>query len=338
MRNQKAFLATIAAVGLAAFLHRESQVGLGMAVDDGLFGGTAFARAAESAPFVPLPEPTEVRPQNPTDGPQVEKGSPSTPGRPPGDAAGRLQAGSPGDRPAPKSPAPEPKRQGSSRFGLWQILKAGGTVGFVIIVLSLVAGALAVEQLLTLRRPVLIPPEVVEKVTQHLKSRDLKGLWDTCTTNPCVLTAVLKAGISEWENGWHEMEKALEDAVTEQTARLLRRVEYLSVIGNLAPMLGLLGTVVGMILAFRTVAETQGAARAADLAEAIYLALVTTVEGLLVAIPALGAYAFFRNRVDELMAEVAVTVQQVLAPLRRRRAAARPPVSPSASSQSEASH
>ena len=100
-------------------------------------------------------------------------------------------------------------------------------------------------------------------------------------------------------------------------------------IGNLAPMLGLLGTVVGMILAFKTVAETQGAARAADLAQAIYLALVTTVEGLIVAIPSLAAYAYFRNRVDELMAEVAVTLQQLLAPLRRRRVAAKPPVSSS---------
>jgi len=127
--------------------------------------------------------------------------------------------------------------------------------------------------------------------------------------------------VAEHEAGWNEMEKVMEEALAEQTARWNRKVEYLSVIGNIAPMLGLLGTVIGMILAFRTVAETQGAARAADLAESIYLALVTTVEGLIVAIPSLAAYAFFRNRVDELMAEVAGTVQRMFAPLKRRRPA-----------------
>jgi biopolymer transport protein ExbB len=117
----------------------------------------------------------------------------------------------------------------------------------------------------------------------------------------------------------------MEDATAEQSARLFRKIEYLSVIGNIAPMLGLLGTVIGMIVAFRQVAATQGAARAADLAEGIYLALVTTVEGLIVAIPALGAFAVFRNRVDQLVAEVAYVAQHVFAPLKRGRAAAPPP-------------
>jgi biopolymer transport protein ExbB len=114
------------------------------------------------------------------------------------------------------------------------------------------------------------------------------------------------------------VEKAMEETLAEQAARLFRRVEYLSVIGNLAPMLGLLGTVAGMIIAFRQVAISQGAAGAGDLASGIYSALVTTVAGLVIAIPALGALAIFRNRIDQLMAESAYVAQQVIAPLRRR--------------------
>lgn len=136
-----------------------------------------------------------------------------------------------------------------------------------------------------------------------------------CRTS--TLGRVVGAGLAEMELGWPAVEKAMEEALAEESARLYRKVEYLSVIGNLAPMLGLLGTVVGMIVAFRQVAETQGAARAADLAEGIYLALVTTVEGLLVAIPALAAFAFFRNKVDALIAEVALTSEKLLRPLKR---------------------
>ena len=98
----------------------------------------------------------------------------------------------------------------------------------------------------------------------------------------------------------------------------MRRIEYLSVIGNIAPMVGLLGTVTGMIFAFQQVAATRGAAGAGDLAEGIYQALVTTVGGLVVAIPALAIYAVCRNRVDSLVAEVAHQSQHALAPIKRR--------------------
>jgi biopolymer transport protein ExbB len=90
------------------------------------------------------------------------------------------------------------------------------------------------------------------------------------------------------------------------------------VIGSLAPMLGLLGTVTGMLMAFQEVATSQGKAGAADLAEGIYQALVTTVVGLIIAIPALGAFAVFRNRVDGLVAEAAYMVQHAFGPLKRR--------------------
>ena len=138
-----------------------------------------------------------------------------------------------------------------------------------------------------------------------------------CQGRPSLLSFVLLQGLAEYEGGWPEVEKALEDALAEQSARLLRKIEYLSVIGNIAPMIGLLGTVTGMIFAFQRVAATQGAAGAGELAEGIYQALVTTVGGLLVAIPSLAAYAILRNRVDQLVTEAAYMVQQVCRPLKR---------------------
>src|SRR5690606_24671550 len=93
-----------------------------------------------------------------------------------------------------------------------------------------------------------------------------------CDASPSALSAMVKAALLETDGGWPAVEKALEEETAEQAGRLFRKIEYLSVLGNIAPMVGLLGTVVGMILAFREVADTQGAARAGELASGIYQA------------------------------------------------------------------
>jgi biopolymer transport protein ExbB len=147
----------------------------------------------------------------------------------------------------------------------------------------------------------------------------LEEASEACRQRPSLLAFVLLNGISELPYGWTSVEKALEDALAEQSARLYRKAEYLSVIGNIAPMVGLLGTVLGMVLAFQRVAESQGTASASELAEGIYQALITTVGGLIVAIPSLGAFAILRNRLDQLVAEAANVAQHVFAPLRKKR-------------------
>lgn len=206
--------------------------------------------------------------------------------------------------------------EGSS---FWDIALAGGTIGYIIMFLSVAALALTIEQLINLRASVLIPPGLADRVRELLTAGQVSQALQQCKLRPSLLSYVLSAGFNEADADWPHVEKAMEDAAAEQSARLLRKVEYLSVIANLAPMLGLLGTVIGMVAAFREVAISGGAARAADLAEGIYLALVTTVEGLVVAIPTLAAYAFFRNRVDELVSEAVLAAQLATAPLRRHK-------------------
>lgn len=203
--------------------------------------------------------------------------------------------------------------------GIWQILTAGGPIGVLIMLLSIGAVALIVEHVMTIREPVLMPPDLADQVRGMLTKGQIGPARQLCRDTPSLLSFVFEAGMSEVDGGWPAVEKALEDATADQSARLFRKIEYLSVIGNIAPMLGLLGTVVGMIFAFREVATTQGAARAADLANGIYLALVSTVEGLIVAIPSLAAFAVFRNRVDQLVAEATYVTQHVFAPLKRLR-------------------
>lgn len=216
-------------------------------------------------------------------------------------------------------PNDAPALPAESGDSFWQIVTAGGWVGVLIILLSVAAAALAIEHAMTIRAGVLMPAGLGDRVREMLKNRQLADALQQCKLRPSCLAYVLHAGLSEVDGGWSAVEKGMEDALAEQSARLFRKIEYLSLIGNIAPMLGLLGTVIGMIMAFREVADSQGAARAADLAQGIYLALVTTVEGLVVAIPSLAAFSVFRNRVDQLMAETAYAAQHAVTPLKRLR-------------------
>jgi len=206
--------------------------------------------------------------------------------------------------------------------GTFEIIFSGGIFGVTMIIvlflLSLTAAYLVFDHLISIRRNDLMPPGLSEDVRKNLLAGDITAAKQQCNDNPSLLSFVLMHGISELEFGWSSVEKAIEDALAEQSARLFRKIEYLSVIGNIAPMVGLLGTVFGMIVAFQSVAATQGTASAPQLAEGIYQALVTTVGGLLVAIPSIGAFAIFRNRIDQFVAEAAYLSQHVFSPLRRR--------------------
>jgi len=216
--------------------------------------------------------------------------------------------------------------------GFLGIVFSGGWGGLLIVLflfsLSLTAAYLVFEHVMTLRRGEIMPEGLGDEVRQLILAGRIAEADKVCRATPSFLSFVLLNGLAEIEGGWAAVEKALEDATAEQSARLFRKIEYLSVIGNIAPMVGLLGTVTGMIFAFQRVASTQGSAGAGELAEGIYQALVTTVGGLIVAIPSLGAFAVFRNRVDQLVAEAAYVAQHVFTPLKRRRKGTKPEAAP----------
>jgi biopolymer transport protein ExbB len=214
----------------------------------------------------------------------------------------------------------QPAKRQSLTF--WQIIFSGGPLGIanmvVLIGLSITALALAVDDLRIVRKGRIIPEGLSDEVRERVVAGELGQARSVCNACPSFLAAVVLHGLAEADGGWPDVEKAMEDATAEQAARLFRRIEYLSVIGNIAPMVGLLGTVTGMLLAFKQVADTEGNAGAAQLADGIYQALVTTVAGLLIAIPSLGAFALFRSRVDQLVAEAAYAALHALSPLKQR--------------------
>jgi biopolymer transport protein ExbB len=219
------------------------------------------------------------------------------------------------------SEIPVSSSAGKNRSSFWELLIASGLIGYTIILLSLVAVALMIEYALTIRRKILIPSGFADEVLKLLSQGQLAAALQKSQADSSPLAQILYAGMKQFEFGWDAVEKAAEEATAEQASRLYRKIEYLNVIGNIAPMLGLLGTVVGMVVAFQQLAESEGYARASDLAGGIYLALVTTVEGLLVAIPCLSAYSFFSNRIATLIAETTFIAEQVLLPIKKSFAA-----------------
>lgn len=216
------------------------------------------------------------------------------------------------DAPAPA--AAEAGAEGTLDFR--EMVRAGGAVGFIIILLSVAMVALIVEHAMSIRRSTLIPPGLGDNVHKLISEKRFKQADQQCKTQPSFLGRVLSSGLAEVSLGYPAVEKSMESTAHEQSARLFRKIEFLSVIGTIAPMLGLLGTVWGMILAFVEF-ESKANPQVSELAPGIYKALVTTLLGLGVAVPALTAFAIYRNRIDEFVAEASITAESVFGDFKR---------------------
>ncbi len=212
--------------------------------------------------------------------------------------------------------SPEPETTQSAL----DLLAKGGIVGYIILGLSVVAMFMGVVHVVQIREAAMAPQRIVDELDTLLAHGEAGRALDYCNepANGCFLTHVIGAGLSRYQRsafGSLELKGALEEAGQEQVARLMRSTEGLALVAGIAPMLGLLGTVVGINKAFATISSAQGFTRPDQLAGDISLALVTTILGLALAIPATAAVTFFRNRIESLSARTAVTVGELAAHL-----------------------
>lgn len=197
---------------------------------------------------------------------------------------------------------------------LFDYIRSGGPIGYLIIFLSFVAVGLFIAQLVVLRRARLAPDNVVRELQGHLERHDVPAALAFCRLPDanCFLTRLFGGAILRCQRsafGFLELKSALEEAGQRETGRLYRATDGIGLIAAVAPMLGLLGTVVGMVGAFDTISSTEGVAKPGQLAGDISVALITTVEGLCVAIPATMAYSWLRNRIDGVVAEVGEVIE-----------------------------
>lgn len=184
---------------------------------------------------------------------------------------------------------------------VWDLTIKGGPVMIPIAICSLVALALVVERLLSLKREKVMPTAFVTGVRPAL-SRGQSAALEFCRSHPSPIARVLEAGIRRWDRPLEHVEKHITEAGLRETTLLRKNFRGLVVITAVSPLLGLLGTVFGMITAFRTVAASADAlGRTELLAAGIYEAMVTTAAGLIVAIPTLLTYHALAAKVDRLV-------------------------------------
>ena len=194
----------------------------------------------------------------------------------------------------------------------------------LILFLSIVSVYFIIEHLLTITRNRIMPDAALSELEALIVHGEINKAIDLChqKQNYSLATEVILAGLERYKSsefGYAEYRSAVEEAGEDQTGKLYRRTEVLNVIGAIAPMLGLTGTVLGMIEAFTTIASLEGMARPQELAGGIGQALITTLLGLLVAIPTMVALSYFRNKIDSLVAEAGKRIEQIMMPLGRKK-------------------
>ena len=202
-----------------------------------------------------------------------------------------------------------------SMFGQF-IWPGGGWIGVLLLCIDVASIAIIIEYFINIRRTNVLPDPVREQIGALLEEKEYRGVIELTASEPSFLSSVVNAALSEAAHGYSAMQRGMEEAIEERTTRLLRKIEVLNIIGSIAPMLGLMGTVLGMILAFNKIVEAGGVPDPAQLADSIGIALVTTFWGLVVAVPALSVYAFMRNRIDALSAETSLTAQELISAFR----------------------
>lgn len=185
------------------------------------------------------------------------------------------------------------------------LLVRGGWFMVPLAACSLLGVALIAERYVALRRKAVIPPQFEEQLLRRLSASppDVAAAREYCQANVSPMSRVILAGLRKYPLGEAAMEEAIEDAGAIEVSRLRNNFRMLNGVATVAPMLGLLGTVWGMIEAFR-VASMQGLGQAEMLAEGIYHALVTTLAGLMIAIPVLMFYFYFQSRIDAIVADM----------------------------------
>jgi biopolymer transport protein ExbB len=203
-------------------------------------------------------------------------------------------------------------------LSLLDIIKMGGFVGYLIIVLSILSLGLMLDYALTIRKIKMIPPEDVSTLKEMIDKGQFHEMEKMDHEHSSFLCKVTLAGLKEIKLGYGAMIKAMEDTSEALTSGIARKIEHLNVIGNISPMMGLLGTVTGMLRCFNEIANVAGAIEPKQLAGGIFEALVTTCMGLIVAIPSLYGYAIFKNRIDEFTSEASLMAETLVSSFKEK--------------------
>ena len=212
------------------------------------------------------------------------------------------------DAPAPASAPAAAPAEGTtpppSTSMLAWVIKSSGPIGLFLLFLSIYFVALIVRLFMELRISEAVPPPLVEKLEAAIKEKKFQEAYDACRDSESYLARLVRTGIANLPNGRPEAKEAMNAMTEEIITGMESKISYLAIIGQLGPMIGLVGTLMGMIMSFQEIARAAGAQpKPEKVAEGISTALVITLEGISLAVPAIFFFAFFRNRIAVLTME-----------------------------------
>ncbi len=228
-------------------------------------------------------------------------------------------AGGSGDLVATDGGGAVPATESSdSSGGFISVVLGGGPLGIILWLALFGAGGLAVyfvvDCKITVRESRIMPASLINSVTEAMGEGDLLKAIQYCENEPGAMSNVLIAGFSHVEEGYDIIQESVAMAADIETERLMQKLTWLSVVGNIAPMLGLLGTVQGMIAAFSSLGE--GAPDVGVLAMNISQALFTTAGGLTIAVPCVAFYYVFRNTANKIILRMEAMTMELIKDLR----------------------
>ena len=184
---------------------------------------------------------------------------------------------------------------------MWEFMQKGGPIMWPILFCSIVAFAIVIERLIQLRKEQIDTKVFMEQISKSLKRNRVMEALELCERTHGPVANILRAGVLKYDRPRQDIREAIEDASVHEVPRLEKNLPVLATVAHIAPLLGLLGTVTGMVAAFQVIQSKASAVNPVnpgDLAGGIWEALLTTVFGLCVAIPTYVAYNYLTSRVD----------------------------------------
>jgi biopolymer transport protein ExbB len=250
----------------------------------------------------------DAKPEKPAAPPTAEAASePGAKKEPPAAASGTKE---PEGKPAAKSAPEKPPEKTSVLAWAWKALGLFYTTAFLGLSFTFVA--LFVMNVLTARREAFCPETLIDGFETHLKQNEYQEAYDLARQSESFLGQVLSAGLARLSYGYTQAIEAMQEVAEEENMKLEHRLSHIALIGTISPMVGLFGTVDGMIRSFSVIATSTTTPKPSQLADGVATALVTTLVGLAIAIPAVGVYTILKNRVARLVLEVGIVSEGLM--------------------------
>jgi biopolymer transport protein ExbB len=200
---------------------------------------------------------------------------------------------------------------GKKKKSALELFAETGWVGILLAGVSVAGVALTIENFVSLRRDVLAPPDTINELEALIDEGQYDDAIAMCDENDGFITTLIGSALRMRHAGYEEMIGVLEQAAAEESFKLQAKISYLSLLGNVAPLLGLLGTVTGMITSFQKI-ESMKAPTPGDLASGVYESLVNTTMGLFIAIVFLTVYFIIKNKVTKMTLSMALQAVEML--------------------------